>query len=110
MSDITQFNYPTPIRFGAGVVSELPQQLETLGSKRPLLVTDKILAQLPIGLALRETLEQSAFESAVFSEIWGNPVISQVEQGLAAFREHQADAIVAMGGGASLDVAKIIAL
>lgn len=110
MSDITQFNYPTPIRFGAGVVNELPQQLETLGSKRPLLVTDKILAQLPIGLALRETLEQSAFESAVFSDIWGNPVISQVEQGLAAFREHQADAIVAMGGGASLDVAKIIAL
>src|SRR5690606_15261285 len=47
---------------------------------------------------------------AVFSEIWGNPVKSQVAAGVQAFRDHKADAIVGLGGGAALDVAKAIAL
>jgi len=47
---------------------------------------------------------------AVYSDIWGNPVKSQVAGGVAAFREHRADAIIGLGGGAALDVAKAIAL
>ena len=47
---------------------------------------------------------------AVYSEIWGNPVKSQVEKGVAAYRAHRADAVIGLGGGAALDVAKAIAL
>jgi len=47
---------------------------------------------------------------AVYSEVSGNPVKSQVDDGVTAFNAHRADAIVGMGGGAALDVAKAIAL
>jgi len=46
----------------------------------------------------------------VYSEIWGNPVKSQVENGVNAFKAHHADAVIGLGGGAALDVAKAIAL
>ena len=42
------WNYPTPIRFGPGCLSQLPQACKALGMRRPLLVTDKGLADLPI--------------------------------------------------------------
>jgi alcohol dehydrogenase class IV len=47
---------------------------------------------------------------AVYPEIWGNPVRSQVSRGVEAFKAHRADAVIGLGGGAALDVAKAIAL
>jgi alcohol dehydrogenase class IV len=52
----------------------------------------------------------TGLDSAVYSEIWGNPVRSQVDNGVAAYRAHRADAVIGLGGGAALDVAKAIAL
>ena len=46
----------------------------------------------------------------MFAGVWGNPIESQVTAGVAAYRAHAADAIVAVGGGAAIDVAKAIAL
>ena len=51
-----------------------------------------------------------ALHVGVFSEIWGNPVRSQVREGVAAYKAHGADAVIGLGGGAALDVAKAIAL
>jgi alcohol dehydrogenase class IV len=50
------------------------------------------------------------FDVAVYSEIWGNPTVSQASQGATAFQQHKADVIVSLGGGAALDVAKCIAV
>jgi alcohol dehydrogenase class IV len=47
---------------------------------------------------------------AVYSDIWGNPVRSQVNHGVDAYKAHRADAVIGLGGGAALDVAKAIAL
>jgi len=46
----------------------------------------------------------------IFSEVWGNPVRSQVGAGARAFKDHRADAVIGLGGGAALDVAKAVAL
>ena len=81
---------------------------EVAGIKRPLIVTDRGIAPLPL---LKSFLADLAgLEVAVYSEIWGNPVKSQVDGGVAAFRAHRADAVIGLGGGAALDVAKAIAL
>ena len=47
---------------------------------------------------------------AVYSDIGGNPVKSQVDRGAEAYKTHGADAVIGLGGGAALDVAKAIAL
>lgn len=107
---IHQYNFPTRIHFGAGAIQLLPAALKELDRARPLIVTDRGLAPLPPVVDTHGLLEGAGLASAVFSGVWGNPVKSQVMAGVAAFRAHDADAIVALGGGAAIDVAKAIAL
>ncbi|HUP56745.1 MAG TPA: iron-containing alcohol dehydrogenase [Bdellovibrionota bacterium] len=105
-----RFSFPTPIHFGPGVRAKLPDFLKGEKLKRPLIVTDKGLAALPVHGQIVELLSGAGFKVASFSGIWGNPVKSQVTEGVKAFKAHDADCIVGLGGGAALDVAKAIAL
>src|SRR4051794_20121150 len=99
------FSFPTPIHFGAGARNKVKEHLRAQGLKKPLVVTDRGVAQLGFYKDLLRDLE-----AAGFSEIWGNPVKSQVSAGVAAYKAAGADCIVGLGGGAALDVAKAIAL
>ncbi len=105
-----RFGFPTIIQFGAGVRKEIPGFLKSKNVKRPLLVTDKGVGALPICRELEKTLKAAGLEVATFSGVWGNPVKSQVEAGAKAYRDHGADSLIGMGGGAALDVTKAIAL
>lgn len=94
------FYAPRTIRFGAGTRHELPQQLEAFRSQRPLIVTDAWVVSSGAVPALPH--------ARVFSEVQADPTDRNVAAGLAAFDEHQADAIVALGGGSPIDCAKAI--
>ena len=105
---LNRFAFPTTIHFGPGARKLVAEHLRTQGVKRPLVVTDRGIAPLPM---LQSFIgELAGLGTAVYAEIWGNPVKSQVEGGVAAFRTHGADAVIGFGGGAALDVAKAIAL
>jgi len=106
----TRFNYPTRILFGEGVLGDLPPYLESLAVKRPLLVTDRGLMKTDIPEKVVSLLRSAGLETRIFNAIDPNPTAEQVEQGAAAFREHNADGIVALGGGSPLDAAKAIQL
>jgi hypothetical protein len=106
--NISRFAFPTTIHFGAGARKLVAEHLRAQGLERPLIVTDRGVAPLPLFQKFVAALP--ALEVAVYSDIWGNPVKSQVENGVAAYRAHRADSIVGVGGGAALDVAKAIAL
>src|SRR5687767_10368044 len=88
----------------------LRAHLEEQGLRRPLLVTDKGLAALPVFKEILALLSGGSLTAGQFTGISGNPVHSQVVAGVAAFRAHDADSVVGLGGGAALDVAKAIAL
>ncbi len=107
---ISQFNFPTTIRFGAGVVKELPDYLKKNNISRPLVVTDPNVAQLGFFKAIVEDLKSKGFAAEVFSNIHKNPVKSDVYAGTDAYDAHKADCIVGIGGGAGLDVARAILL
>ena len=105
---ISRFAFPTAIHFGPGARKRVPDHLQGQGVRRPLIVTDRGIAPLPL---LQEFLaDLRGFDVAVFSEVWGNPVKSQVDLGTAAFKAHRADAVIGFGGGAAVDVAKAVAL
>ena len=104
------FQFPTLIQFGPGVRGEIGAHLAAQGLKRPLVVTDRGLAALPLFRGIVDALPGAGLSAAVFSEVGGNPSKSQVSAGVEAFRSHSADSIVGVGGGAGLDVAKAIAL
>ena len=105
-----RFSFPTLIHFGPGVRKQVPEFLKGKQVKRPLVVTDRGVAALPMLKELETALNASGLKAATFSGVWGNPVKSQVTAGVQAYKEHQADSIVGLGGGAALDVAKAIAL
>ena len=107
-SNITTYNFPTKIRFGPGSRQEITTELSALGIQRPLMVTDRDVAKLPWFSTIEDALADTP--SATFSGVWGNPVVSQVTAGVVAYQHHKADGIVAVGGGAPMDVAKAIAL
>jgi alcohol dehydrogenase class IV len=103
---ITGFSFPTSIRFGPGARKEVAGHLRAHGLKRALIVTDKALAQLPVLAEFKSHLE--GLEVAVFSGVFGNPTCSQVMEGARALNTHGADCVIGFGGGAALDVAKVV--
>lgn len=107
---ISQFNFPTTIRFGAGVIKELPDYLKKNNLHRPLVVTDPNVAQLGFFKAIVEDLKAKGFAAEVFSNIHKNPVKSDVYAGGEAWDAAKSDCIIGIGGGAALDVARAIAL
>lgn len=107
---IRQYNFPTTIRFGAGVISELPDHLVAVGLRRPLLVTDPMVAQLDFFAGIRRSLEARGFSVEVFSDIHKNPVKSDVLKGGEVFASSERDCIIGIGGGAAMDVARAIVL
>ena len=104
----SKFSFPTAITFGPGARREVAPHLRERGLKRPLVVTDKGLAQLPVLRDFVATLEGLAPQ--VYGGVFGNPVKQQVDDGVAAFEAHGADCVIGFGGGAALDVAKAVAL
>ena len=105
---VDRFAFPTTIHFGAGARRLVADHLKAAGIRRPLVVTDRGIAALPLLPAFVADLP--GLEAGVYSDISGNPVRRQVMDGAAAYRAHRADAVVGLGGGAALDVAKAIAL
>ena len=105
---ISRFSFPTAIHFGSGARKLVAAHLLEQGIRRPLIVTDRGLGQLPVLAEFRGHL--TGLDVAVFDGVFGNPVANQVMAGAAAYRAHSADAVIGFGGGAALDVAKVVAL
>jgi len=105
---ITGFSFPTAIQFGPGARKLVAAHLRERGVKRPLIVTDRALAALPVLAEFRSHL--GGLDVGLFDGVFGNPTASQVMAGAAAYKAHRADAVIGFGGGAALDVAKVVAL
>ena len=103
---ITKFAFPTTIHFGAGARKLVAPHLLEQGLKRPLIVTDRALAALPVMAEFRAQLRD--LDVAVFDGVHGNPTCAMVMQGSKAFHDHGADSVIGFGGGAALDVAKVV--
>lgn len=104
------WSYPTAIRFGAGRIAELAEHCRAAGIARPLLVTDRALAGLPITAQALDILEAGGLGRAVFSEVDPNPHEGNMEAGIAAYKAGGHDGVIGFGGGSALDLGKMIAL
>ena len=104
------WSYPTAVRFGLGRIKELADHCKAVGMKKPLLVTDKALASLPITAQALDILDAAGLGRAVFSEVDPNPNEMNMEAGLKVYRAGGHDGVVCFGGGSALDLGKMIAL
>jgi alcohol dehydrogenase class IV len=103
-------SFPTRILFGKGSIKELPNELKRAGATKPLLVTDKGILQAGLLRFVAPLLEQAGIKAPLFTDFAANPTDADALRGVEAYRAAGADSVLGVGGGASLDMAKAIAL
>ena len=109
-NQIYQYNFPTTIRFGAGVSKELGDYLLKNKLSKPLIVTDPTVAQLDFFKEIVTDLKMKNISTEIFKDIHKNPVKSDVYKGTDVYDATSRDAVIGIGGGAALDVARAIVL
>jgi alcohol dehydrogenase len=109
MQLVGNWNYPTRVWIGPGRIVELGAACAAAGIHKPLLVTDKILAGMPMIGAALTALADAGMPTRLFSDVQGNPVEANVCHGVDALRAGNHDGVIAFGGGSALDVGKVIA-
>ena len=109
MSLTANWSYPTAIRFGAGRISEIADACKTAGIAKPLLITDRGLAEMDITAKTLDLLEGAGLGRAIFADVDPNPNEKNAEAGVRAFKDGGHDGVVAFGGGSGLDLGKLVA-
>ena len=96
--------------YGAGCRSVIADEVRKRGFSKALLVTDKDLIRFGVAEKIEEVLRNAGIPYEIFSDLKANPTITNVKDGVAAFKAAGADFIIALGGGSSIDTAKAVGI
>ena len=107
-TDRYKFFTPIHLKFGTGIAGDIGETLEELGSKRILIVTDRGLVEAGLVDRIDANVSAGGRTSVVYPDIQPNPTVGNVHRGVEIVGEEGIDAIVAVGGGSSIDAAKAI--
>jgi alcohol dehydrogenase class IV len=103
------WNYPTTVWVGEDRIKDLGNACTKLNIKKPLLVTDSGLAQSDIVKNTLANLKENNIPVELYSNVVGNPTGTNVNEGVAFYKQNNCDGVIAFGGGSGLDVGKAIA-
>ncbi|MBE6898221.1 MAG: lactaldehyde reductase [Ruminococcaceae bacterium] len=95
---------------GAGAIAEIVTEAKSHGFKKAFVCSDADLIKFGITKKVTDLLEQNGLAYEIFSDIKPNPTIENVQSGVAAFKAAEADYIITIGGGSSMDTAKAIGI
>ncbi|MBD2794322.1 iron-containing alcohol dehydrogenase [Xenorhabdus szentirmaii] len=101
---------PRIIEIGGGTLSHLPSVLQNIGSKKPLIVTDHMMVKLGYLATLQSILRDAGIENDVYADTEPEPTAASIQAGIKKVQNEQFDAVIALGGGSSIDSAKAIAV
>ena len=98
-----------PVSFhGKGAIKEIPALVKQQGFSHVFVCSDPALVEFGVTAKVTDLLAEAGVPFTVYSGIKPNPTVENVTDGVAAFRACGADAIIAIGGGSSMDTAKAI--
>jgi alcohol dehydrogenase class IV len=107
---IIDFRIPQSLVMGAGASRNLPDVIRKSGAKKVLLVTDQGIVKAGLVPVIREPLEAAGIDVAVFDGVKPDPRIEIVAACVSAFQAAGAEAIIGLGGGSSIDIAKVASI
>ena len=103
------WNYPTTIWVGENRINDIAIACKSLGITKPLLVTDKGLADSNILKNTLSILNNQKINTELYSNVVGNPTGKNVNEGVKSFKKNNCNGVIAFGGGSGLDVGKAVA-
>lgn len=95
---------------GAGAIKEIATEAKARAFKKAFICSDPDLIQFGVTGKVTSVLEEAGLAYEMYSDIKANPTIENVQNGVKAFKAANADYIVAIGGGSSMDTAKAIGI
>ena len=95
---------------GAGAIKEIATEVKGRGFKKAFVCSDPDLIKFGVTKKVTDVLDNADIDYEIYSEIKPNPTIENVQTGVAAFKASDADCIIAIGGGSSMDTAKAIGI
>ena len=95
---------------GAGAIAEIVTEAKAQGFQKALVCTDPDLIKFNVASKVTDLLDKEGLAYEIYSDIKANPTIQNVQNGVAAFKNADADYIIAIGGGSSMDTAKAIGI
>ena len=95
---------------GAGAIQSIPDEIKGRGFKKAFVCSDPDLIKFNVTKKVTDVLENAGIDYEIYSEIKANPSVANVKTGVEAFKASDADCIVAIGGGSSMDTAKAIGI
>lgn len=95
---------------GSGAISAIPAEIKNRGFKKAFVASDPDLIKFGVTKKVTELLDKEGIAYVIFSDIQQNPTIENVKNGVEAFKKAEADCIVAIGGGSSMDTAKAVGI
>lgn len=102
--------WPPNTTFGVGAVSSLGNRAKARGASRALVVTDPGLVRAGLADRVAGHLRDAGIDAIVFGEVRPNPTMTEVAEGVATVRRERCDFLVALGGGSSIDAAKVMSM
>jgi len=103
------WNYPTTMWVGENRINDIAIACQNLAISKPLLVTDKGLAETDIVKNTLTILKDNKISVELYSNVVGNPTGTNVTEGTKHYKKNSCDGVIAFGGGSGLDVGKAIA-
>lgn len=101
---------PRIMEIGAGALSKLPSIVQSLGGKKPLIITDKMMVQLGYIERIQNLLSTAGLSADIFDDTEPEPTAASIEAGVQCVLDNNYDVIIALGGGSPIDSAKAIAI
>ena len=95
---------------GSGAINEIVNEAKNRGFKKAFVCSDPDLIKFGVTAKVTNLLDEAGLAYEIYSEIKANPTIENVQTGVAAFKAAEADYIIAIGGGSSMDTAKAIGI
>ena len=95
---------------GSGALANIVPEIKARGFKKALLCSDPDLIKFGLTAKVTSLLDEAGLEYVIFSDIQANPTIENVQAGVKAMNDSNADYIIAIGGGSTIDTAKAIGI
>ncbi|UBM39817.1 lactaldehyde reductase [Hafnia paralvei] len=96
--------------FGTGSINSLVDEIKKRGFRKALIVTDADLIKYNVVAKITDILQQAALAYSIYDKVIPNPTIEVIQQGVAAFKQADADYLIAVGGGSPQDTSKAIGI